>query len=247
MNEPSKATGAPAPEDVNEGVAQAAAGTPADHAKVDVEGQGDAGTGEASADRAPANEQAATVAELTRQLEEVRRALAEAGDQQLRTLADMDNLRKRTRAEVEKAQKFAVERFAGELLNVADTFERALQHAPEPGADDSRLKAFLEGITATQRQLMGAFEKFEVVRVPALGERLDPNRHEAVQQVADPSLPDGTITTVYQQGYEIAGRLLRPAMVVVATGGPSRPRGEAATNGDAGPNGDTGEPAAGTS
>jgi len=146
---------------------------------------------------------------------------ADLKDRVLRALAEMDNLRKRTDREITDARAYAVASLARDLLAVADNLRRALDAIPEGAAEaDDALKTFSEGVSLTERELLNAFAKHAVVRVDPQGERFDPNLHQAMFEVPDPSVPNGTVVQVVQPGYTLSGRVLRPAMVGVAKGGP---------------------------
>jgi molecular chaperone GrpE len=152
---------------------------------------------------------------------ELEAQLAEAKDQWIRAVADAQNARRRAKLDVEEAHKFAVTRFAKDVLSVSDNLGRALQALPPDGAGlDDRLKGVLQGVEATQRELQAVLERNGVKKIDAQDKPFDPNLHQAVAQVPDPSRPNNTVAQVYQDGYVIADRLLRAAMVVVATGGP---------------------------
>jgi molecular chaperone GrpE len=155
---------------------------------------------------------------------ELEAELAEAKDQWIRAVADAQNARRRAKLDVEEAHKFAVTRFAKDVLSVGDNLGRALQALP-PGGEglDDRLKGVVQGVEATQRELQAVLERNGVRKIDAQDKPFDPNRHQAVAQVPDPSRPNNTVAQVYQDGYVISDRLLRAAMVVVATGGPPAP------------------------
>ncbi len=150
------------------------------------------------------------------------RDLSDMKDRLLRTLAEMENLRKRTEREVADARAYGIASFARDMLSVADNMHRAL-HAPDAEqlrAADGPAKALLEGVELTERELLNALEKHGVKRIDPLGERFDPNRHQAMYEVPDPSVQAGQIVQVVQSGYLIGERVLRPALVAVAKGGP---------------------------
>jgi len=150
------------------------------------------------------------------------RELAETKDRLLRTLADMENLRKRTEREVGDARLYGISSFARDILGVADNMHRALQALDEElrtKADDAT-KALLEGVELTERELMNALEKNGVKRLDPLGQRFDPHRHQAMFEIEDASVPSGSVVQVMQAGYLIGDRVLRPAMVAVSKGGP---------------------------
>ena len=129
----------------------------------------------------------------------------------LRTAAELENVRKRAERDVENAHKFAVERFAKELLQVCDSLEMGIAAGDEAGAD-----ALLEGSNATLKQLESTLQRFGVERVDPLGEPFDPALHEAMTMQPSPDAEPGSVLTVFQKGYTLNGRLLRPARVVVA-------------------------------
>lgn len=153
---------------------------------------------------------------------ELEAQLAEAKDQWIRAVADAQNARRRAKLDIEEAHKFAVARFAKDMLPVSDNLGRALQALP-PGGEglDDRLKGVVQGVEATQRELQAVLERNGVKKIEAQDKPFDPNLHQAVAQVPDTSRPNNTVAQVYQDGYVINDRLLRAAMVVVATGGPS--------------------------
>jgi molecular chaperone GrpE len=155
---------------------------------------------------------------------ELEAQLAEAKDQWIRAVADAQNARRRAKLDVEEAHKFAVTRFAKDVLPVGDNLGRALQALP-PGGEglDDRLKGVVQGVEATQRELQAVLERNGVKKIEAQDKPFDPNLHQAVAQVPDPSRPNNTVAQVYQDGYVINDRLLRAAMVAVAVGGPSAP------------------------
>jgi len=152
------------------------------------------------------------------QIEELRRALAEAEerakglrDQYLRAVAELDNMRKRTQREVDNAVRFGLEKFAVELLPVRDSLELAVASAAQ-----SDVRGLTEGIEATLKLLIKAFEKANIQEIDPGGEPLDPARHEAVMTQESRTAEPGTVVQVVQRGYELNGRLLRPARVIVA-------------------------------
>lgn len=142
--------------------------------------------------------------------------IADLKDKLLRALADVENTRRQKEREVDEARRYAVTRFARDLLDVADNLRRALA-VPAAAADENpALKNLLTGVEMTERSLQGVLERHQVKRIePQLGEKLDPNRHQAMFEVPKPDGVPGTIAEVVQAGYLIADRLLRPAMVGV--------------------------------
>lgn len=168
---------------------------------------------------APAAEAAADpVAALTAEL-------GEAKDRLLRTLAEMENLRRRTEKEVKDARDYAVSGFARDLLAVADNFDRALGHVPAELRDNETMggKALVEGVELTGRELIKTLEKHGVKKLSPLGEKFDPNFHQAMFEIPADTVPAGTVLQVMQDGFAIAGRVLRPALVGVSKGGPKAP------------------------
>lgn len=152
------------------------------------------------------------------------RELAETKDRLLRTLAEMENMRRRTERDVADARVYGISAFARDVLGVADNMHRALQAASDEvrATADSGVQALLEGVELTERELMKALEKHGVKRIEPLGQKFDPNRHQAMFELEDPSVPNGTVKQVIQAGYLIGERVLRPAMVAVSKGGGKR-------------------------
>ena len=144
--------------------------------------------------------------------------VAELKDRLLRAHAEMENQRRRAEREREDTQKYAIDKFARDLLSVADNLRRALEAAP--AGEDERLRNFVTGVEVTERELLAIFERSQIKRIEALGQRFDANFHEAVFEADDPTKPAGTILQVMAPGYTLAGRLLRAAMVSVSRGGP---------------------------
>lgn len=153
--------------------------------------------------------------------------LAKAKADTLRLVADMDNLRKRTDREKVETAKFAISKLAVDIIGVADNFERAMQAVPAGAAEaDPALQSLVEGVGMIDGQLKGVLERHGVTRIWPDGELLNPHLHQAMQQVEKPDVPHGTILQVYQAGYAIDERLIRPAMVVTAKGGPKPGKAE---------------------
>src|SRR4051794_3666781 len=154
-------------------------------------------------------------------VEALAKEAAEARDRMLRTLAEMENLRKRTAREVSDARTYGISGFARDVLDIADNLQRALDAVPAGAraAADPGLKALIEGVELTERSLHNALEKNGVRKFDPAGEKFDPNVHQAMYEVPDPSVPPGTIAQVIQAGYMIGERVLRPALVGVAKGG----------------------------
>lgn len=153
--------------------------------------------------------------------------VAELKDRLLRTLADMENLRRRTEREVVDARAYGIAAFARDMLGVADNMRRALDAigAEQREAADANLKGLIDGIELTERELHKVLEKHGIAKLDPQGEKFDPNFHQAMFELPDPSVPSGTVVQVVQSGYRIGERVLRPALVAVAKGGP-RPQPE---------------------
>ncbi|MBN8939488.1 MAG: nucleotide exchange factor GrpE [Rhizobiales bacterium] len=155
---------------------------------------------------------------------ELAAARAEARDMKdrlLRTLAEMENLRKRTEREVADAKVYGVTSFARDMLSVADNMRRAFESAPaEAQAEDGPLKAFVDGISLTERELLKTLEKHGVKKIEPNGQKFDPNLHQAMFELPNPELPNGTVVQTVQAGFVIGERVLRPALVGVSKGGP---------------------------
>ncbi len=158
---------------------------------------------------------------------------AEARDRMLRTLAEMENLRKRTSREVADARVYGITGFARDVLDIADNLQRALDAVPYEtrAAADPGLKALIEGVELTERSLLNALEKNGVKKFDPTGEKFDPNFQQAMYEVPDPTVPSGTVMQVVQSGYMIGDRILRPALVGVSKGGAKS--APAAANGNA--------------
>jgi len=151
--------------------------------------------------------------ELQQQLEAAEARAAESLDQLLRTKAEMENLRRRTQRDLENAHKFALEKFALELLSVKDSLELGLQAASQEGADVEKLR---EGTEMTSNMLSNVFEKFDLVEVNPLNQPFDAELHQAMTMQENPEVEPNTVMAVMQKGYTLNERLLRPAMVVVS-------------------------------
>ncbi|WP_321345586.1 nucleotide exchange factor GrpE [Breoghania sp.] len=170
----------------------------------------------------PAEEQVAANPDAAPDVESLAAENAELKDRTLRTLAEMENLRRRTEREISDARSYAIASFARDMLNVGDNLRRALDAVPEEmrsNADDG-LKSLLEGVEMTEREMLNQLEKHGVKQIDPSGEKFDPNFHQAMFEVPNPQVPNGTVVQVVQTGYVIGERVLRPAMVGVARGGP---------------------------
>ena len=170
---------------------------------------------------APASDEARLPSweELASQLEEVRAKADDNWDKFLRAQADSENIRRRFDRDLQNAHKFSLEAFAKELLNVVDSLELGIQAASVNSPEVKKLK---EGSELTLKQLQTVLEKFNIVPVDPLGESFNPERHQAMSMQVDPNAQPNTVIKVFQKGYLLHERLLRPAMVIVAQADPSK-------------------------
>ncbi len=150
---------------------------------------------------------------LDEQVAQLQSDLEQAKDMALRAQADAQNIKRRAEQDVEKARKYALERFSGELLPVVDNLERALEAAH---GDEEAVKPIAEGVELTLKNLLDVLKKFQVEPVDPVGEPFDPNLHQAMSMVENPDAEPNTVLTVMQKGYTLNGRLIRPAMVMVS-------------------------------
>jgi molecular chaperone GrpE len=187
------------------------AGTPANDVDGDPRGdrEEDAEFFDQSAPESPGERIAALEAEL-----------GDTRDRLLRALAETENARRRFQREREDAQKYAISGFAKDLLSTVDNLRRALDAVREAEINDPRTKSLLDGVAATERELLAAFERHGLRRIDPKGEAFDHNFHQAIFEAERPDTPAGTVVEVLQPGYVLHDRLLRPAMVGVAKGGP---------------------------
>src|SRR5476651_1338104 len=149
-------------------------------------------------------------------------AAAEFKDKLLRTLAEMENLRKRTEREIADARVYSVTGFARDVLAVADNMHRALGTVGDEEREraDPKVKALIEGVDLTERELMKVLEKYGVTKFSPEGEKFDPNVHQAMYEIKDSDFPPGHVGQVIQAGYMLGDRVLRPAMVGVVKAAP---------------------------
>ncbi len=154
-------------------------------------------------------------------VEALAKEAADWRDKMLRTLAEMENLRKRTAREVSDARSYGITGFARDVLDIADNLQRALDAVPAETREsaDPMLKTLIEGVELTERSLLNALEKNGVRKFDPTGEKFNPNFQQAMYEVPDPSVPAGTVVQVVQAGYMIGERVLRPALVGVSKGG----------------------------
>lgn len=134
-------------------------------------------------------------------------------DQAIRAQAEMQNIRRRAEMDVEKAHKFALEKFAKELLPVIDSLEKAIEAEKESGAEAGPLR---EGVEMTLSMFLSGIQKFNLEQVDPVGQPFDPALHEAMSMVEAPDAQSNTVIAAMQKGYTLSGRLIRPAMVIVA-------------------------------
>jgi len=152
---------------------------------------------------------------LESQIEALRLEVQAAKEQALRGLAEAENTKRRAEREVNDARAYAIQKFARDLLDAADSLARAVQHAPKD-AEDPQVKSLVQGVEMTEKALQTAFERNGLKRVaPEKGSRFDPNLHQAMMEQADPELAPGSVVMLAQPGYELFGRIVRPAMVAV--------------------------------
>ncbi|WP_336071867.1 nucleotide exchange factor GrpE [Nitratireductor rhodophyticola] len=146
----------------------------------------------------------------------------ELKERALRLAAEMENLRKRTARDVTEARSYSIAGFARDMLTVSDNLRRALEAVPAEAraTADSGLSSLMEGVEMTERSMLSTLERHGVKQIDPKGERFDPHFHQAMFEVPDPATPENTVVQVVQQGYVIGERVLRPAMVGVAKGGP---------------------------
>jgi len=143
-------------------------------------------------------------------------------DQLLRALAEIENIRRRSARERDDAVKFAAVPLVKDIIGVADNLRRALSSVPaDAGEGNEQLKTLLDGVEMTEKDLQSVFARHGIERIEPMGERLDPHFHEALFEVPDASVPAGTVVQVLQAGYRLRERLIRPAQVGIAKGGPS--------------------------
>ena len=147
-------------------------------------------------------------------IEEAELAADKAKDDVLRVQAEMQNLRRRTEQDVEKAHKYGQEKFSIELLSVMDNLERALDAASQH--DDESVKAIYDGVNLTLKSFMDCFSKFNIEVIDPLGEPFDPQKHQAMSIQENPEAEPNTVISVLQKGYTLHGRVIRPAMVMVS-------------------------------
>jgi len=159
---------------------------------------------------------------LAGELQQLQAEKAELQDKLLRALAETQNVRRRAQQDVERERKFGIERFAKDVLSVADNLGRALSALPKDAdAIDPAVGNVILGVQATERELQSVLERHGITRIESLGKPFNAEFHQAMMEVEDPTVPAGTVVQEMAPGYLIAGRLLRAAMVAVSKGGPA--------------------------
>lgn len=188
-----------------------------DHEKKNAAGaQGEAAAGP-EAPRGPAEDLA--------RIQTLERENADLKDRLLRALAEMENLRRRTERELQDQRAYSITKFATDIVGTADNLRRALDAVPKvegESEDNAAIKALVDGVELTERELLKAFERHGVKKREPVGERFDPHKDQAVFEIPDESVASGTVLQVMQAGYMIGERVLRPSMVGVSKGGPAR-------------------------
>jgi len=172
----------------------------------------------------PQADAAAEAPDPAEDLDSLRAEVASLKDQMLRVAADAENTKRRAEREANDSRAYAIQKFARDLLGVADNLQRAMQHAPKD-AGDPLVKNLAIGLELTEKELMGAFDRNGLKKVePARGAKFDPHLHQAMQEQPASDVAAGGVLQVVQPGYELFGRLIRPAMVIVAARGSTGPQ-----------------------
>ena len=167
----------------------------------------------------------AMISALQTDLETKAAALAEKHDQFVRALAETENVRRRLEKEKEETAKYAITKFAKDILTVGDNFQRAISAVPKDAIDtDPALKSLVDGVSLAERDFRAALERHGVKAIEPAGQPFNPHHHQAVMEQENADLPSGTVLQVFQAGYLIDDRCLRPAMVVVSRGGAKAPK-----------------------
>ena len=187
----------------------------------------------APAEEAKSTGEAAAALSPAEQIAELEKQNAELNDRLLRLAAEMENTRKRAEREIGDTRTYAIAGFARDMLTATDSLSRALMVLPAEAREnaDATLQSLIDGIELTEREMQRLLAKHGVKPIEAEGEKFDPHKHQAMFEVPDPSRPEGTVVQVVQAGFSIGDRVLRPAMVGVAKGGPKASQAEHAAEG----------------
>jgi molecular chaperone GrpE len=160
------------------------------------------------------------IAALQKELDAKTKAVSDKHDQYVRAVAETENVRRRLEKDKEETAKYAISKFAKDILSVGDNFHRAIEAVPKDAVEtDPALKTLLEGVVLAERDFRGALERHGVKTIDPAGQPFNPHHHQAVMEKEDTGVPNGTVLQVFQVGYLIDDRCLRPAMVVVSRGG----------------------------
>ena len=169
----------------------------------------------------------AMIGALQGDLEKKTAELAAKHDAYLRAVAETENVRRRLEKEKEEIGKYAIAKFAKDILSVGDNFQRAIAAVPKDAVEtDPALKTLLDGVVLAERDYRGVLERYGIVMLDPAGQAFNPHHHQAVMEQDNPDVPAGTVLQVYQVGYLLEDRCLRPAMVVVSKGGPKSAKPE---------------------
>lgn len=174
-------------------------------------------------EQTPAEDVAFEADDAAQEIEALQLEVAALKEQALRYAAEAENTKRRAEREMNDARAYAIQKFARDLLGVADNLSRATAHSPKDSTDAS-VKNFIVGVEMTEKELQGAFERNGLkIIAPIQGEKFDPHLHQAVMEQPSTEVAAGGVITVLQAGYELMGRLVRPAMVAVAAKGSTGP------------------------
>lgn len=159
-------------------------------------------------------------------LEKLNAENAELKDRALRSLAEMENLRRRTEREIADARVYGVTKFAADMVGFSDNLRRAIESVPADAREIDAVKTLVEGLELTERDFLSRLNRYGVRKLEPQGQKFDPNMHEALFEIPDPSVPANTVLQVVESGFAIGERCLRPAKVGVSRGGPKLVGGE---------------------
>jgi molecular chaperone GrpE len=186
-------------------------------------------------EQAPAEDVAFEADDAAQEIEALKLEVANLKDQALRYLADAENTKRRAERESNDARAYAIQKFARDLLGVADNLSRATALSPRDSQDPA-VTNYIIGVEMTEKELLGAFERNGLKKIdPSKGEKFDPHLHQAVMEQPSDEVAAGGVIQVLQAGYELMGRLVRPAMVAVAAKGSTGPGAAAESTGAANP------------